>query len=63
MPSTSAPSQPRKVIDLHCRISNEYDGTFRSVESHEGMGPSDVAAHAHEGWEVGKVFRDPFLSA
>lgn len=58
----SATERPT-IIDIYCRISRDYDGTLRSVEAQEEACRAAIAAHAHEGWEAGKVFRDHALSA
>lgn len=50
------------IIDLYCRISQDYDGTLRSVEDQEALGRLWVAERSQLGYQVGKVFRDHALS-
>jgi site-specific DNA recombinase len=50
------------IIDLYCRISQDYDGTLRSVEDQEALGRLWVAERSELGYQVGKVFRDHALS-
>jgi site-specific DNA recombinase len=52
----------RIIIDLYCRISKDYDGTLRAVEDQEALGRAWIAEHAHEGYVLGRVFRDHALS-
>lgn len=49
-------SRAIKIIDIYCRISVDYDGTLRSVESQEEDCRDAIADH--DDWMVGEVFRD-----
>ena len=49
------------TLDIYCRISQDYDGTLRSVESQEEDCRYAIAESG--GWELGKVFRDHAKSA
>lgn len=49
------------IIDLYCRISRDYDGTTRSVDSQEADGR--YAIGEEPGWAVGEVHKDHALSA
>jgi DNA invertase Pin-like site-specific DNA recombinase len=51
-----------KVLDVYCRISQDYDGTLRSVESQE-EDCRDAIDENHPGWAVGMVHRDHAKSA
>jgi DNA invertase Pin-like site-specific DNA recombinase len=48
-------------MDIYCRISQDYDGSLRSVESQEE--DCRDAIEDNDGWTLGKVFRDHALSA
>lgn len=62
-----------KIVDIYCRISVDYDGTTRSVDSQEddcrmvlaeldGAAPGEVwKDHAKSGWKRG-VVRESFLA-
>jgi len=49
------------TLDIYCRISVDYDGTLRSVESQEE--DCREAIDDNPAWVVGKVFRDHAKSA
>lgn len=55
--------RPSLIIDIYCRISQDYDGTTRSVESQEDDCRFAIAEHAEDGWMVGEVFQDHAKSA
>lgn len=50
-----------KVLDIYCRISQDYDGTTRSVDSQEE--DARDAVDENPAWTVGKVFKDHAKSA
>ena len=60
--AANAAARDSIVIDLYCRISADYDGTLRVVEDQEEQGREWIEAHAHLGYVLGMVHRDPFLS-
>jgi DNA invertase Pin-like site-specific DNA recombinase len=51
----------QKLIDIYCRISQDYDGTLRSVESQEE--DCRDAIDEQSDWTAGKAFHDHALSA
>lgn len=50
-----------KIIDIYCRISQDYEGNTRSVDSQEDDGRADV--EARHGCVVGVVHKDHAKSA
>lgn len=55
--------RPTKIIDIYCRISKDYDGTMRSVESQEEDCREAVLDREGDSWAIGEVFLDHALSA
>lgn len=52
-------SRTSKIIDKYCRISESYDGTFRSVDDQDADGTATIE---EAGYQVGETFKDPFKS-
>jgi DNA invertase Pin-like site-specific DNA recombinase len=57
--------KPVKIIDLYCRISEDYDGDggTRSVDDQEADGRLTLAESGVCCYQVGEVWKDPDLSA